>query len=145
MLGPCVCALLALTGCGGDDGGPEPPASAEGGPPFSVEEVAAAFEAAGGVPFTEQTSLVDGAVALSAGQIDIDSPELATYNEALGESSVLFEVYVFEGEDPPLYTEAARAAAFSSGTFEDIGVGCTSATSTPRTTRTGTSWCGGRC
>ena len=122
-LGLGIVALLALAGCGGDDGAPERPAPAEGGPPFSVEEVAAAFEAAGGVPFSEQTSLVDGAVALSAGQLAIDSPELTTLTEALGESSVLYEVYVFEGSDPPLYAEAARAAAFSSSAFADIGGG----------------------
>ncbi|HEY5887272.1 MAG TPA: hypothetical protein VIT24_06055 [Acidimicrobiales bacterium] len=77
----------------GYDGGPEPPATAEGGRPFSVEEVSA------------------------------DSPELRAYNDALGESSVLFEVYVFEGDDPPLDTEAAQATASASGTFEDIGQG----------------------
>lgn len=111
-----------MAGCGGG-GTEEPPATAQGGPPFSVEEVRAAFEAASGVPFSEQMSLVDGAVALSAGQLAVDSPELQAYNDALGESSVLFEVYVFEGDDPPLYTEAARATALSSSTFEDIGRG----------------------
>ena len=116
-------AATVLAGCGGDDGGTEPPATAEGGPPFSVEEVSAAFEAAAGVPFSEQASSVDGAVALSAGPLPVDSPELQAYNDALGESSVLFEVYVFEGDDPPLYTEAAQATASSSSTFEDIGQG----------------------
>jgi hypothetical protein len=118
-----VLAVTVLAGCGGDDGGTEPQATAEGGPPFSVEEVSAAFEAVAGVPFSEQASRVDDAVALSAGPLPVDSPELQAYNDALGESAVLFEVYVFEGEDPPLYTEAARATASSSSTFEDIGQG----------------------
>ena len=68
-----VLAATVLAGCGGVDGGPEPSATAEGGPPFSVEEVSAAFETAAGVPFSEQTSLVDGAVALSAGHLPVDS------------------------------------------------------------------------
>lgn len=114
--------LVGVAACGGDDGGGDSEAE-DTGPPWTVEEVSAAFAEAGGVEFEEQTSLVDGAVALGPGEIDLDDPALQELNAALGDSSVLYQVFVFDGADPPLDEAAAEAVAFSSEAFEDQGDG----------------------
>jgi len=118
-----IVLALSLVACGGGDDGGGSSTTEASGPPWSVEAVSEAFEDAGGAPFSEATSLVEGAVALSPGEIDVDDPALAELNEALGDSSVLYQVYVFDGTDPPLDEAAAEAVAFSSETFEDAGDG----------------------
>jgi hypothetical protein len=44
-------------------------------------------------------------------------------DEGLGESSILWQVLVFEGPGAPTGTEAAKAAAFASKTFDDAADG----------------------
>jgi hypothetical protein len=114
-----VLAATALASCGGGD---EESDDADAGG-FTGDEVVSAFEeAAGGYPFEEATSLVDGATAYGPkNSADVD--EVAPLNDALGQDSILWQVFVFDAADPPLDEEAARAVAFSSSKFEDAGDG----------------------
>ena len=107
-------AAFALSACGGGSSDDEA---------LSAEEVAAAFEgAAGGHKFEKATSLVDGAVAYGP-QSSPDPQDVEQLNEALGESSVLWQVLIFDGADPPLEEEAVEAAAFASDKLKDEGEG----------------------
>jgi hypothetical protein len=107
-------ATVALSACGGGGSDDEP---------IAGEEVVAAFEdAAGGYEFEETTSLVDGAAAY-APRNESDPAAVEPLNEALGESSLLWQVLVFEGSDPPLDEEAAEEAAFASSKLKQEGEG----------------------
>lgn len=112
-------AALALVSCGG---GSDSDTDA-GEQAFTGEEVAASFEeAAGGYPFEKEVTLVEGAIAY--GPKDASDPaELEPLNEALGESSLLWQVLVFEGPGAPTGTEAAKAAAFASRSFDEAAPG----------------------
>src|SRR5262245_53002998 len=82
-------AALSLSACGGS--------GSEDEEALSAEEVVATFEgAAGGHEFEKATSLVDGAVAYGP-KSSPDPADVEQLNEALGESSVLWQVLVFEG------------------------------------------------
>jgi hypothetical protein len=112
-------AALTLVSCGGGsdsdtDGGEQA---------LTGKEVAAAYEeAAGGYPFEKEVTLVEGAVAY--GPKDAADPtELEPLNKALGESSLLWQVLVFEGPQAPTGTEAAKAAAFASRSFDEAAPG----------------------
>jgi len=108
-------AALALSACGGGSSDEEEA--------LSAEEVVATFEAAaGGHEFEKATSLVDGAMAYGP-QSSPDPEDVEKLNEALGESSVLWQVLIFEGTDPPLDKEAVEAAAFASDKLKDEGEG----------------------
>jgi hypothetical protein len=98
-------------------------AASSGADTFASDAVLSAFEeAAGGYQFEEATSRVDGATAY--GPVNsADTEEVAPINDALGESSILWQVFVFEGAAPPLDEEAAKAVAFSSKKFEQIDDG----------------------
>lgn len=105
---------LALSACGGSSSDDEV---------LSPEEVVTAFEeAAGGHKFEKAISLVDGAVAYGP-QSSPDPKDVEQLNEALGDSSVLWQVLIFNKEDPPLDKEAVEAAAFASGKLKDEGEG----------------------
>ena len=106
-------ASLALFACGGD--------SEEGA--VTGEEAAAAFEeAAGGYEFEKTTSLVDGAVAY-APKNDSDPDVVGQINEKLGDSSLLWQVLVFEGPEPLLDEDAVEGVAFSSSKLRSVGDG----------------------
>jgi len=108
---------LALSACGGGDG------DSGGEEAITAKEAVAAFEkAAGGHEFEKAISLTDGAVAYGP-QSSPDPEDVEKLNEALGESSVLWQVLIFEGADPPLDKEAVEAAAFASDKLKDEGEG----------------------
>lgn len=108
--------VFTLASCGGDSGSSEKEK-------FAAKEVVAAFEdAAGGYEFEKTVTLVEGAVAY-APKSDADPTVVEPLNEALGEGSVLWQVLIFEGPDPPLGEEAAKEAAFASDTFKEEGDG----------------------
>jgi hypothetical protein len=66
--------------------------------------------------------LVEGAVAY--GPKDSSDPtELEPLDKALGESSVLWQVLVFDGPRAPTGTAAAKAAAFASKSFKEAAPG----------------------
>ncbi len=111
---PLLLVMVALSACGGGGSDDEP---------ITGEEVVAAFEdAAGGYEFEETISLVDGAVAY-APRNESDPEIVEQLNEALGESSLLWQALVFDGPDPPFDEEAAREAAFASSKLEQEGDG----------------------
>lgn len=106
-------AALVLSACGGDD-------SSGGSDTFTGEEVVAAFEkAAGGYEFEEATTLVEGDVVAYAPKSSSDPTVVEPLNKALGEGSVLWQVVVFEGSDPPTGEEAVKEVAFASGKLEE--------------------------
>jgi hypothetical protein len=107
-----VVALAAgLTACGG--GGDDSDSA------FTGEEVTAAFEeAAGGYPFEEVTSLVNGADAYGPASED-DTAAIRELEDSLGESSLTWQVAVFDGDEPPTGEQAAKKVAFSSSKFEE--------------------------
>lgn len=110
-------AVFALSACGGgsDD--------SSGEEAITAKEAVAAFEkAAGGHEFEKAISLTDGAVAYGP-QSSPDPEDVEQLNEALGESSVLWQVLIFDGADPPLDKEAVEAAAFASDKLKDEGEG----------------------
>ncbi len=109
---------FALSACGGGD------SSESGGEEgITAKEAVAAFEeAAGGHKFEKAISLTDGAVAYGP-KSSPDPEDVEQLNEALGESSVLWQVLVFDGGDPPLDKEAVEAAAFASDKLKDEGEG----------------------
>jgi hypothetical protein len=108
---------LSLSACGG---GNDDSAGEEG---ITAKEAVAAFEeAAGGHEFEKAISLTDGAVAYGP-KSSPDPEDVEQLNEALGESSVLWQVLVFDGADPPLDKEAVEAAAFASDKLKDEGEG----------------------
>lgn len=110
---------LGFAACGGDESeeGSEEPTG------FTSDVVLAAFEqAAGDYPFQETRTLVEGATAYAPVN-STDPVEIASLTDGLGESSIVWQVLVFDGEDPPLDGDAAEAAAFSSETFEEIEPG----------------------
>jgi hypothetical protein len=110
-------AAAVLASCGGNSDSSDEPTT------FAPEEVAGAFEAAaGGHPFEEATSLVDGAVAYSP-QSDADPDVVEDLNKELGDSSVLWQVLIFDGPKAPLDEDAAKAAAFASDGWEEAGDG----------------------
>ena len=116
-------AVVVFGACGGGDEANEEAAGEEtvfANGVATAEDVVAAFEQeAGGHDFEEATTLVDGAVAYSPAS----GPVVAGLEEQLGESSVLWQVLVFTGSDPPLDGEAAGAAAFSSNELNEVGEG----------------------
>ena len=110
--------VLTLSACGGGD------SSDSGGEEgITAKEAVAAFEkAAGGHKFEKAISLTDGAVAYGP-KSSPDPEDVEKLNEALGESSVLWQVLIFEGADPPFDKEAVEAAAFASDKLKDEGEG----------------------
>jgi hypothetical protein len=118
-----LAAGVAVMSCGGGDGGGDGDNAGSVAESVTAKEAVAAFEqAARGYRFEKTTSLVEGAVAYGpVGSSDPD--EVRPINEALGDGSLLWQVLVFGGPDPPLERDAAKAAAFSSNTFEPAGEG----------------------
>lgn len=113
-----VCAL-ALASCGGGD---ESSTTAEP-TTFTADDVVAAFEeAAGGYPFVEATSLIPDAVTY-APKNSADPAKLAPLNDALGESSVLWQVAIFEGDDPLLDEAAVKEVGSASESLDEVAPG----------------------
>lgn len=109
LLAAIVSAAL-LAACGSDSGGSGS---------LTGEEVTSAYEeAADGYPFEKVTSLVDGAAAYGP-KSESDPALTQKLEETLGESSLVWQVAVFEGEDPPTGEAAAKKVAFSSDKFEE--------------------------
>lgn len=116
-----VPVALSLSACGGESDSADSAESDDG--PVTSKEVVVAFEdASGGHEFEKKTSLVDGAVAYGP-HIDPDPEAVEVLNEKLGEGSVLWQVVVFDGPEPPLDEAAAKKVAFASNTFEPAGDG----------------------
>ena len=106
-----VCASVLAACGGGDDASSD--AEAEATPPTADEVVAAFEEAAGGYEFEKATSLVNRAVAY-APHNSADPDELAPINEALGDSSILWQVFIFEGEGTPVDEAAVQEVGSAS-------------------------------
>ena len=102
VVGVVLAATLALPACGGRD---------DSGPPYAVDEVLAAYEAAGGVAFEPRTDLgeVPDAELYGPPSLDPASPELERLNESLGNGAVLFQVFILTGDDPLTGRDAADA------------------------------------
>ncbi len=114
---------LGLGACGGDDSGDSGEETTAEATTFAAEDVTAAFEeAAGGYPFEETTSLVEGATAYGPHN-SADLVELEPLHEGLGESSIVWQFVVFDGTDPPLDADAAKEVAFASKKFDEIEPG----------------------
>ena len=119
-----VVAIVALVGAlgfasrgGGDEAAPEATT-------FAAEDVVAAFEeGAGGYSFEKTITLVEDGATAYAPVNSADPTELAPLTGGLGEGSIVWQVVVFEGADPPLDADAAKAVAFASKKFEEAEPG----------------------
>jgi hypothetical protein len=113
-----ACALV-IGACGGGDDSEAPAEPAT----LTADEVVAAFEeAAGGYEFEKVTSLVSGTTAYgphNSADVDVVEP----INSALGEGSLLWQVFVFDGADTLVDEEAAKEVGSASNTFDEVEPG----------------------
>jgi len=119
MLTPLLLAAtaVALGYCGGDG-------TKEGdGDVVAVADAVAAFERkAGGYKFKETPSLVDGGITYQpANRANVK--KVNPLNKALGDTSILWQVVIFDGPEPPLDEAAAKAVAVFSTKFEEVESG----------------------
>jgi hypothetical protein len=115
-----VCAL-ALASCGG--GGDDESSTTAEPTTYTAENVVAAFqEAAGGYPFDAAESLIPDAVTY-APKNSSDPAAVAPLNEALGDASVLWQVAIFEGDDPPLDQAAVEEVGSASEELDEAAPG----------------------
>lgn len=118
MLTPLLLAAtaVALGSCGGDG-------KQGDGDVVAVADAVAAFERkAGGYKFKKTPSLVDGAMTYQPIN-RANVKKVNSLNKALGDTSILWQVVVFDGPEPLLDEAAAKAAAVFSTKFEEVESG----------------------
>ena len=118
MLTLLLLAATAVTlgSCGGDG-------KQGDGDVVAVADVVAAFERkAGGYKFKKTPSLVDGGITYQpANRANVK--KVNPLNKALGDTSILWQVVIFDGPEPPLDEAAAKAVAVFSTKFEEVESG----------------------